>query len=114
MWPAYAGGAIVFGALAGGMLLRRESVLSRIQSNVEPANAFGVAGQGSSTGQFVGLMAAFLLTQVPVEEVKLRLLKEDALKRWGAIVGCFDLDLQQVALGALRSLLDGDAAVRAH
>ena len=44
-----------------------------------------------------------------MEETKLKLLAAGGLQGWGALLGCFELDQQQIALGALTALLDGDA-----
>ena len=66
-----------------------------------------------SVRQLVGLTMAFALTQLPVEETKLKLLAAGGLQGWAALLGCFELDQQQIALGALTALLDGDAPLRA-
>eukprot|EP00966_Prymnesium_polylepis_P144825 3344168-Prymnesium_polylepis.2 len=57
----------------------------------------------------MGIMLAFALTNLPVEEVKLKLIRLGALGHWGNLLGLFDLDQQQIALSALVSLLEGDA-----
>ena len=66
-----------------------------------------------SVRQLVGLTMAFALTQLPVEETKLKLLAAGGLQGWAALLGCFELDQQQIALGALTALLDGAAPLRA-
>ena len=48
-----------------------------------------------------GLMLAFSLAQLPVDELKLRLLASGAVQQWGQLVASFEADVQQVALGAL-------------
>ena len=57
-----------------------------------------------SVRQLVGLTMAFALTQLPVEETKLKLLAAGGLQGWAALLGCFELDQQQIALGALTAL----------
>ena len=52
----------------------------------------------------LGVVVAFTLTQLPVDELKVKLLRLGALSHWGALLSLFDLDQQQVALGALVAL----------
>lgn len=179
-WPLVAGGMLAAGVLVSGLLVKRERVLWRLQSSVDANTAMGgLMGQETSTRQVAGLMIAFALAQLPVDELKLKLLKGGGLQRWGErvdvgerwrkcvvwggwceplawsaleilaaspdrdrsrlpskrsrantmrevlrtfqnrlisprrLVGCFDLDVQQIALGALNALLEGDAALEA-
>ena len=111
-WPILAGGALAVGLLLSGVALRRKALLRRLQSGVDIVPAGGLIAD-VSVRQLVGLTMAFALTQLPVEDTKLKLLHAGGLQGWGALLGCFELDQQQIALGALTALLDGEGPLRA-
>ena len=110
-WPILAGGALAVGLLLSGMAIKRRGFLARVQSNLN-------IGAGNlisdvSVRQLIGLTMAFTITQLPVEDVKVKLLAAGGLQGWGALLGCFELDQQQIALSALTALLEGDAPLKA-
>lgn len=111
-WPIIAGGVLGVGLLLSGLALKRQAWLQKVQSRVDIVPSGGMIAD-VSVRQLVGLTMAFALTQLPVEETKLKLLAAGGLQGWGALLGCFELDQQQIALGALTALLDGDAPLRA-
>ena len=141
-WPIIAGGALGVGLLLSGLALKRQAWLQKVQSrnpnpspnpsrNPSPSpspspcpnpnqvqSRVDIVPSGGtiadvSVRQLIGLTMAFALTQLPVEETKLKLLAAGGLQGWAALLGCFELDQQQIALGALTALLDGDAPLRA-
>ena len=111
-WPIIAGGVLGVGLLLSGLALKRQAWLQKVQSRVDIVPSGGMIAD-VSVRQLIGLTMAFALTQLPVEETKLKLLAAGGLQGWGALLGCFELDQQQIALGALTALLDGDAPLRA-
>ena len=111
-WPIIAGGALGVGLLLSGLALKRQAWLQKVQSRVDIVPSGGTIAD-VSVRQLIGLTMAFALTQLPVEETKLKLLAAGGLQGWAALLGCFELDQQQIALGALTALLDGDAPLRA-
>lgn len=113
-WPLYAGGALAVGVLGAGLLFQRESVLRRVHGCIEPVNMLSpVDADGMSTRSLFGLVLAFSLTQLPVDELKLKLLAVGALQRWGELAASYDIEVQQIALGALTALLDGEVSATA-
>ena len=76
---------------------------NQVQSRVDIVPSGGTIAD-VSVRQLVGLTMAFALTQLPVEETKLKLLAAGGLQGWAALLGCFELDQQQIALGALTAL----------
>mmetsp|Transcript_57637 Transcript_57637/g.95288 ORF Transcript_57637/g.95288 Transcript_57637/m.95288 type:complete len:504 (+) Transcript_57637:42-1553(+) len=113
MWPLYAGGVLAFGVMTAGIFAKRDRLLARAQAYVDAGPTVGgLTSETASFQQIGGLMLAFSLTQVPVEELKLKMLACGALEHWTKLVGCFDLDMQQIALGALTALLEGEATLR--
>lgn len=62
--------------------------------------------------RIAGLMLAYCLAAVPVDELKLSLLRAGALEYWTwSLPGCLRLGMEGLALSALTELLDGDAAL---
>ena len=112
-WPLYGGAVLAVGCLIGGLVVRRESFLRKAQSKVALPPGGIMASEVSVFG-LGGLSVAFMLTQLPVDELRVRLLgNHDALRKWAALAACYDLEQQQIALGALTSLLSSDAALDA-
>ena len=104
---------LAVGCLIGGLVVRRESFLRKAQSKVALPPGGIMASEVSVFG-LGGLSLAFMLTQLPVDELRVRLLgNHDALRKWAALAACYDLEQQQIALGALTSLLSSDAALDA-
>jgi len=106
-WPLAAGGALAASILLAGVAAKRERLVARVQACVEESGPQGLASDGASLLQIGGLMLAFSLAQLPVDELKLRLLASGAVQQWGQLVASFEADVQQVALGALTALLEG-------
>ena len=76
-WPLILGGVGAAGVVLAGLLTRRDRLLWRVQEYVEVAPTLSETGSMLQVG---GLMVAFALTQLPVEELKLRLLAGGALQ----------------------------------
>jgi len=96
--------------VAAGFAAQSERLLKRMQSCVDaPIDG----GNGTSILQIGGLMVAFTIAQLPVDELKLRLLSAGAVGSWGRLVASFEADVQQVALGALTAMLEGSKPMEA-
>jgi len=112
-WPLHAGLALIAATFVAAGLSKREGFVARVSSLVEPAAvANSDSSDGRNFGHFVGMLFAFCLTQVPVEEIKIRLLEGEAVERWAQLVGCFDFEERQIALDALSALLEGEKPLR--
>ena len=111
-WPILTGAALAVGLLLSGLAMKRQRLLARMQSTVHGVPMGGQVAD-VSVRQLMGLTLAFTLTQLPIEDVKLKLLAADGLRGWGALLACFEVDQQQIALSALRALLEGEAPLRA-
>jgi len=96
-WPLAAGGALAASILLAGVAAKRERLVARVQACVEESGPQGLASDGASLLQIGGLMLAFSLAQLPVDELKLRLLASGAVQQWGQLVASFEADVQQTA-----------------
>lgn len=115
LWPLYAASGVAAGGLLAAVIFRRERTLRAVNESVVSASSTAaLSSQGMPPLRtLLGVVVAFTLTQLPVDELKVKLLRLGALSHWGALLSLFDLDQQQVALGALVALLEGDDALQA-
>ena len=111
-WPLYLGGALMATSMLSALIFRREGTLRRLTNHVSSAHASSIAADNISMRNLVGVVLAFGVTQLPVEETRMKLLKVGALGAWSSVLGLFDPDQQQIALGALVTLLEGDECLR--
>ena len=82
-WPLYGGAVLAVGCLIGGLVVRRESFLRKAQGKVALPPGGIMASEVSVFG-LGGLSVAFMLTQLPVDELRVRLLGARELTRNGA------------------------------
>ena len=91
-WPLYGGAVLAVGCLIGGLVVRRESFLRKAQGKVALPPG-GIMGSEVSVFGLGGLSVAFMLTQLPVDELRVRLLgNHDALRKWAALAAYYDLE----------------------
>lgn len=91
-WPLYLGGTLVAGSLLSALIFRRERTLRRLSESVSSAHGSSLSGDRTSVRSLLGVVLAFAITQLPVEETRIKLLRLGSLEHWGSLLGLFDLD----------------------
>ena len=110
-WPLILGGALAASVLFSGVFLRRESTLRSILNSIDIGGGARPDADSVSSASILSLVIAFTLTRLPTDELKVKLLSAGALGRWGHLCASYDIEVQQIALGALTAVLDGSAAL---
>ena len=110
LWPIAAGATLIGSLCLFGFWLRNDKPILRMLGWVQRVQKSGVTSGDVTLGWLLRVGIAFGVTNLPVESLKVRQLKHGALKVWGAMLSTYDHEQQQIALGALCALLEGDAA----
>ena len=104
---------MISGVLLGAFWLRNDKAILRMHGWVDRLQRSGMTSENVTLLWLARLGLAFGVTSVPAESVKLRQLRQGALSTWGSMLEAYDPEHQQIALGALCALLEGDAALAA-
>lgn len=113
LWPIGVGATLFSGVLLGAFWLRNDNSIQRMHGWVQRLQRSGMTSDNVTVGWLARLGLAFAVTAIPAESLKVRQLRQGGLSTWGAMLEAYDHEQQQIALGALCALLDGDAALAA-
>ena len=94
------------GILVGSMWLSSDSSIRRVHGWVSVLAKVGMASESVTLPWIVRMGISFALTQLPVETLRQRQLRLNAISTWSALLRSRDYEQQQVALAALCALLD--------
>ena len=113
LWPIGAGATLITGVMMGAFWLRNDRPIQRMHGWVQRIQRSGLSSDTVTLAWLVRLGLAFGTTSIPAESLKIRQLRQGALATWGAMLASYDHEQQQIGLGALCALLEGDAALSA-
>lgn len=80
---------------------------------VQKVQHAGITSENVTLAWLARVGLAFGVANVPVASLKVRQLKQGGLSTWGELLASYDYEQQQIALGALCALLEGEAALEA-
>ena len=113
LWPIGVGATCISAVLLGAFWLRNDKPIVRMHGWVQRIQRAGMTSENVTLGWLIRLGLAFGMTSVPVESLKVRQLRHGALATWSALLSSYDYEQQQIALGALCAVLEGDSALAA-
>lgn len=113
-WPLLAGGIAVTGMLGTGVLLQFDATLQILQPTAE-----GLRQDEDSEGEVelgVGNLATmcigYVVAALPVDDLKMRLLRGGALTYWSIVTGLGERGHELISLNSMNDLLSGDSGLR--
>jgi hypothetical protein len=113
LWPIAGGATLISGILLGSLWLRNDGAVARTHGWLQRVTKSGTTAENVTVPWLLRVALAFGVSQLPVDSLRLRQLQLGALSTWGAMLGSYDYEQQQLALAALCALLESDAALRA-
>ena len=101
LWPIAGGATVIGGILLGSFWLRNDSAIIRTHGWLQHVTKSGMTADSVSMPWLLRVAFAFGVSQLPVDTLRVRQLGQGALHTWGAMLGSYDYEQQQLALGAL-------------
>lgn len=101
LWPIVGGATIIGGILLGSFWLRNDGAVARTHGWLQRVTKSGMTTETVSAPWLLRVALAFGITQLPVDSLRVRQLQNGALSTWGAMLGSYDYEQQQLALGTL-------------